>query len=552
MACNSFALAVAAGTVGEDQLADRVACGAVQVAVHPVGVEEDRFVERAHDHRGYRGTVQRPRVLVTGATGYIGGRLAPRLLAAGYDVRVLVRSPEKLRDVPWAKQVEIVRGDLGDPDSLAAATADIDVVYFLVHSMGDVDGLRGRPNGSGRPTWSAAAKASGVRRIVYLGGLHPEGAELSPHLRSRAQVGRILAGLRRSDDGAAGRGRHRIRIGIVRDDPAPDRSRLPVMTTPRWVNNRIQPIAVRDVLHYLVAAADGPAAGQSHLRHRRPRRPDVRRHDEGVRRRGGAAASPRSWSLPVLTPRLAGLWIGLVTPIPSSLGGRSSSRCTTTRVAANRDIDDVIPPPKEGLTPYRQAVRLALRRIRSGEVETNWASASPVGAPSDPLPTDPNWAGEAVYTDERSAGCDADADTLWRVLESIGGENGWYSFPLAWVIRGWLDRLVGGVGLTRGRRDARRLNTGDPLDFWRVEQIDRGSLLRLRAEMRTPGGAWLEWRVHPDGPHRSRLEQRAIFFPKGLAGRLYWYSILPFHGIIFKGMLTNITGAAAREYAATG
>ncbi|WP_114723902.1 SDR family oxidoreductase [Rhodococcus sp. AG1013] len=493
--------------------------------------------------------MQRPRVLVTGATGYIGGRLAPRLLAAGYDVRVLVRSPEKLRDVPWAKQVEIVRGDLGDPDSLTAATADMDVVYFLVHSMGTSTEFV-ETERIGASNLAAAAKASGVRRIVYLGGLHPEGTELSPHMRSRAQVGRILV-----DSGIP---TMVLQAGVVIGSGSASfemirhlTNRLPVMTTPRWVNNRIQPIAVRDVLYYLVAAAEAPLPGSRTFDIGGP---DVLTYGDmmkvyadvaGLRRR-------RVLVLPVLTPRLAGLWIGLVTPIPSSLGRALIESLHNDAVAANRDIDDVIPPPKEGLTPYRQAVRLALRRIRSGEVETNWASASPVGAPSDPLPSDPNWAGEAVYTDERSAGCDADADTLWRVLESIGGENGWYSFPLAWVIRGWLDRLVGGVGLTRGRRDARRLNTGDPLDFWRVEQIDRGSLLRLRAEMRTPGGAWLEWRVHPDGPHRSRLEQRAIFFPKGLAGRLYWYSILPFHGIIFKGMLTNITGAAAREYAATG
>ncbi len=196
-------------------------------------------------------------------------------------------------------------------------------------------------------------------------------------------------------------------------------------------------------------------------------------------------------------------------------------------------------------------MQLALRRIKNGEVETNWANASPVGAPSDPLPSDPDWAGEVVFTDVQQRRVRRGCRHVVAVLESIGGENGWYSFPLAWVIRGWLDRLVGGVGLTRGRRDARHLNTGDPLDFWRVEEIDRGHLLRLRAEMRTPGGAWLEWRVEPEGPHRSRLEQRAIFFPKGIAGRAYWYSILPFHGIIFKGMLANITGAAVREAAAT-
>ncbi len=492
--------------------------------------------------------MSRLRVLVTGATGYIGGRLAPRLLAAGHDVRVLARSPEKLRDIPWAKQVEIVRGDLADPESLAAATADMDVVYFLVHAMGGSEEFV-EAERRGASNMAAAAKASGVGRIVYLGGLHPEDTDLSPHMRSRAQVGRILM--------ESGVPTMVLQAGVVIGSGSASfemirhlTNRLPVMTTPKWVNNRIQPIAVRDVLYYLVAAATAPL----------PRSrtfdiggPDVLTYGDmmkvyaeeaGLRRR-------RVLVLPVLTPRLAGLWIGLVTPIPSSLGRALIESLHNDAVVTDRDIDDVIPPPEEGLTPYRRAVQLALRRIKNGEVETNWANASPVGAPSDPLPSDPDWAGEVVFTDVRSAECDADADTLWRVLESIGGENGWYSFPLAWVIRGWLDRLVGGVGLTRGRRDARHLNTGDPLDFWRVEEIDRGHLLRLRAEMRTPGGAWLEWRVEPEGPHRSRLEQRAIFFPKGIAGRAYWYSILPFHGIVFKGMLANITGAAVREAAAT-
>lgn len=491
--------------------------------------------------------VQRLRVLVTGATGYIGGRLVPRLLAAGHDVRVLVRSPDKLRDIPWARRVEIVRGDLGDPDSLRTATEGIDVVYYLVHAMGGARDFV-ETERVGASNMAAAARETGVGRIVYLGGLHPENTELSPHMRSRAQVGRILM--------ESGVPTLVLQAGVVIGSGSASfemirhlTNRLPVMTTPRWVNNRIQPIAVRDVLYYLVKAADAPLPSS---RAYDIGGPDVLTYGDmmkvyaevaGLRRR-------RVLVLPVLTPRLAGLWIGLVTPIPSSLGRALTESLHDDAVAADRDVDAVIAPPAPGLIPYRQAIRLALRRIRDGEVETNWASASPVGAPSDPLPSDPEWAGEAVYTDERSGGCDADADTLWHVLESIGGENGWYSFPLAWVVRGWLDRLVGGVGLTRGRRDARRLNTGDPLDFWRVEEIDRGSLLRLRAEMRTPGGAWLEWRVRADGPYRSRLDQRAIFFPKGLAGRLYWYSLVPFHGIIFKGMLANITGAAARECAA--
>ncbi|NLE78508.1 MAG: SDR family oxidoreductase, partial [Rhodococcus sp.] len=320
-------------------------------------------------------------------------------------------------------------------------------------------------------------------------------------------------------------------------------NRLPVMTTPRWVNNRIQPIAIRDVLHYLILAATAPLP---HSRVYDIGGPDVLRYGEmmqvyaevaGLRRR-------RILVLPVLTPKLAGLWIGLVTPIPPSLGRSLIESLNNDAVMDNHDIDAVIAPPSGGLTGYRDAVQLALRRIGRGEVETTWANASVLGAPADPLPSDPDWAGEVVFTDERNIDCDTDVTAVWEVVEGIGGENGWYSFPLAWTIRGWFDRFVGGVGLTRGRRNPRTLHTGDALDFWRVEQIDRPELLRLRAEMRTPGGAWLEWRLESLDTDRTRLHQRATFFPKGLAGRVYWYSLMPFHGIIFADMLENIAGKA--------
>ncbi|MEZ5151915.1 SDR family oxidoreductase [Rhodococcus zopfii] len=486
------------------------------------------------------------RILVTGATGYIGGRLAPRLVAAGHRVRVLARSPDKLRDVPWAGDVEVVRGDLDDPDSVDAACRDIDVVYYLVHSMSGKGEFVEAEQRSAEHV-AAAARRAGVGRIVYLGGLHPNSERLSPHLRSREQVGRILL-----DSGVP---TLVLQAGVVIGSGSASfemirhlGNRLPVMTTPRWVNNRIQPIAVRDVLHYLVAAADAPL--------RRSRTfdiggPDVLRYGEMLQDYAEVAGllRRRIVVLPVLTPRLAGLWIGLVTPIPPSLGRALIESLSTDAIVTEHDIDAVIPPPPGGRTGYRDAVALALRRIDRGEVETTWANASPVGAPADPLPSDPDWAGEVVFTDERSLDCDCPAGEVWPIVESIGGENRWYSFPLAWTIRGWLDRFAGGVGLARGRRNATTLHTGDALDFWRVERIDRFELLRLRAEMLAPGGAWLEWRLEPLGPDRTRLHQRAIFFPKGLAGRLYWYALLPFHGIIFKGMLENIAGVARRAAA---
>jgi len=479
------------------------------------------------------------RVLVTGATGYVGGRLVPRLLDRGHTVRVLARSPQKLADVPWAGDVEVVQGDLGDPDSVARAMEGIDVVYYLVHSMRARGDFEDEESEAAR-TVATAAKAAGVNRIVYLGALHPEGP-LSRHLRSRVAVGRILL-----DSGVP---TIVLQAGVVIGSGSASFEMirhltevLPYMPAPKWVRNRIQPIAIRDVLHYLVAAADLPPEVSRAFD---VGGPDILRYGQmmnGFAVESGLPQRPIA-SLPVFTPWLASQWVNLVTPIPRSLAVPIIESLQYDCVMHEHDIDGVIPPPEGGLTGYRTAVRLALARMRDGDVETTWRNSSVAGAPSDPLPSDPEWAGHTVYTDVRERTSDAAPPELWRVVEGIGGERGWYSFPLAWALRGWMDKLVGGVGLRRGRRDADRLSTGDALDWWRVERVSRGPEggdLRLRAEMRVPGRAWLELTVTP-GPHGgSRYRQRAVFFPRGLAGRLYWYSILPFHGVIFNGMANRI------------
>jgi hypothetical protein len=255
-------------------------------------------------------------------------------------------------------------------------------------------------------------------------------------------------------------------------------------------------------------------------------------------------------SLPVLTPWLASQWVNLVTPIPRSLAIPIIASLQYDCVIQENDIDSYIPEPEGGLTDYRTSVRLALGKMRDGEVETSWQNSSIAGAPSDLLPSDPDWSGHTVYTDLREQHSKAEVAQLWTVVEGIGGENGWYSFPLAWAARGWMDKVVGGVGLRRGRRDPKRLSVGDALDFWRVEQIDRGRFLRLRAEMKVPGGAWLEMTTESDPNGGSLYTQRAVFFPRGLAGRLYWAAILPFHGVIFSGMASRITHTAAQSTAA--
>ncbi|WP_344793575.1 SDR family oxidoreductase [Frondihabitans peucedani] len=482
------------------------------------------------------------KALVTGATGYIGGRLAPRLVEAGYDVRVFVRTPEKLDDVPWEDEVEIAQGDLTDATAVRRAVEGVDVVYYLAHAMagrGDFE----KAEADAAEKLADAAAAAGVSRIVYLGGLHPDGA-LSPHLESRKRVGEILL--------ASGVPTVALQAGVVIGSGSASFEMirhltdvLPYMPAPKWVRNKIQPIAVRDVLHYLIASADlDPSISRSFD----IGGPDVLRYGQmmnGYAVEAGLKQRPIA-PLPVLTPWLASQWVNLVTPIPRSLAVPIIASLQYDCVVRENDIQGLVPPPEGGLTPYRRAVRLALGKMRDGEVETSWQDSSVFGAPSDPLPSDPNWSGHTVYIDDREIDTAASPAQLWRVIEGIGGENGWYSFPLAWAARGWMDRLAGGVGLQRGRRSATTLGTGDAVDWWRVEKIDRGRFLRLRAEFKAPGRGWLEMWVE-ERPTGSHYRQRAVFFPTGLSGRLYWYSILPFHGIIFSGMLNRIAATAEME-----
>jgi uncharacterized protein YbjT (DUF2867 family) len=483
-------------------------------------------------------------VLVTGATGYIGGRLAPRLLEAGYRVRVFVRSPEKLADVPWADRVEIVQGDLGDPGSLAAATVGVDLLYYLVHSMGAKGDFEATERTAARNV-ASAARTAGVRRIVYLGGLHPADGALSKHLRSRREVGEVLL--------TSGVPTIALKAGVIIGSGSTSFEMirhltevLPYMPAPYWVRNHIQPIAVRDVLYYLLAAAAVPGDVNRTFDIGGP---DVLRYGQmmnGYAVEAGLKQRPIA-SIPVFAPRLAAHWVNVVTPIPRRLAVPIIESLQYDCVALETDIRELIPDPEGGLTSYRDSVRLALGKERAGEVETSWQNSSVMDAPSDPLPSDPEWAGHTVYTDIKERHTDAPVDALWRVIESIGGDNGWYSLPVAWAARGLMDKMVGGVGLRRGRRNQERLQAGDALDFWRVEAIERGRLLRLRAEMKLPGLAWLELRSEPDGNGGSVYHQRAVFFPLGLGGRLYWLSILPFHGIIFTGMANRITATAARR-----
>ncbi|MFJ4877599.1 SDR family oxidoreductase [Streptomyces sp. NPDC088745] len=482
--------------------------------------------------------------LVTGASGYIGGRLVPELLAAGHRVRCLARTPAKLRDFPWSDQVEVVQGDVTDPESTGRAMEGTDVAYYLVHALSTGSRFEETDRRAAR-VFGAEAKRAGVGRIVYLGGLTPSGVperELSPHLRSRAEVGRILL-----DSGVP---TAVLRAAVIIGSGSASfemlrylTERLPLMVTPSWVRTRIQPIAVRDVLRFLVGCAELPADVSRTFD---VGGPDILTYRDMMQRYARVAGLPKRLILPVplLTPRLSSHWVGLITPVPAALARPLSESLRYEVVCSEHDIETYVATPPDAPVGFERAVELALRRVQDANVTTRWSSASVPGAPSDPLPTDPDWAGGSLYTDVREAVVDASPERLWRVVEGIGGENGWYSFPLAWAVRGWMDRLVGGVGLRRGRRDKARLRVGDSLDFWRVEEIEPGALLRLRAEMRVPGLAWLELGVRQDEKGRTVYHQRAVFYPHGLLGHAYWWSVAPFHGVVFGGMVRNIAAAA--------
>jgi uncharacterized protein YbjT (DUF2867 family) len=505
-----------------------------------------------------------PLVAVTGVTGYVGGRLVPELLAAGYRVRAVARRPERLRGRPWYDAVEVAQADASDPEQIAAALDGVAVAYYLIHSLGTGRRFEQRDRATAL-TFGRAAREAGVGRVVYLGGLSPDVEDLSPHLASRKEVGEILL--------ASGVPTTVLRAAIILGSGSASfemmrylTERLPAMTVPRWLDNRIQPIAVRDVLRYLVGSASMPPEVSREFDIGGP---DVLTYRAMMQGYAQAAGLPRRLivKVPVLTPRLSSHWVGVVTPVPSGIARPLVESLIHEVVCEEHDIAQHVPDPPGGLIGFDRAVRLALARVREADVTTRWSSASVPGVPSEPLPSDPDWAGGSLYEDQRRTVVQASPAALWRVIEAVGGERGWYSWSLAWRVRGLLDRVVGGPGLRRGRRDPRRLVVDDAVDFWRVEEVVPGRLLRLRAEMRVPGLAWLELRVEPDGPETdsepvagtdrqsgvdpdrwttppTTFSQRAVFHPHGLAGQAYWWAVYPFHGIVFGGMQRNIARAA--------
>lgn len=481
-------------------------------------------------------------ILVTGATGYVGGRLVPRLRAAGYRVRCLARDPSRLQGRGW-QGVEVVRGDVLDPDSLAPAMEGVTEAFYLVHSMAAGPAYEVRDRLAATHFAGAAARA-GVDRILYLGGLAPIQEGLSAHLRSRLETGDAL----RRGTVPVTEFRASVIVGsgslsfeLVRYLT----ERLPFIVAPRWVATRCQPIGIRDVLAYLVAGIEEPRSAGRII--------EIGGADVVTYRdmmlQYARARDLKRWmiTVPVLTPRLSSLWLGLVTPIPSAVarqlidGLRNETICHGD--AAGEIFPDIDPMPFGG------ALRLALRRLEDHEVETTWTgaySSEPKELPPPVILTDE----EGLNTETRSRLVDAPPEKVFETVARIGGDTGWYHADFMWKIRGLLDRLCGGVGMRRGRRHPTKLRVGDPLDFWRVEAWDPPHLIRLRAEMKVPGLAWLQFTVEPkEGGTKSLLVQKALFAPRGLWGFLYWWALYPAHGVIFSGMIDSIARRAEKDAA---
>jgi uncharacterized protein YbjT (DUF2867 family) len=475
------------------------------------------------------------RVLVTGATGYIGGRLVPRLLEAGHTVRAFARDSARLQG--RFHDAEIVEGDLSDRGSIRRAMQGIDAAYYLVHSMSRERADFAAADREAAAAFADAAGESGVKRIVYLGGLGVEGATLSPHLRSRQEVGAVLrrGGVPVTEFRAAmivGSGSASFEMMRYLTE------RLPVMIAPKWVSTPCQPIAVRDVLAYLVAAIAAPDAGLGDAIYEIGGA-DVLSYKEMMLQYAAIRGLRRTLVVvPFFTPRLSSAWVHLVTPIPSRIGRPLIDGLRSPVVirdgSATRDFPTIRP------IGFDEAVRRALDRYATLGPQTTWFDAYDVRK----LPGNFVGSTEGMLIDRRERETSASPAAVFAVFTALGGERGWLYADNLWALRGSIDRLVGGVGIRRGRRSAVGLRVGDAVDFWRVEAYEVDRLLRLRAEMRLPGYAWLEFETLVGEDGRTSLRQTAFFEPRGVFGYLYWYAVLPFHGLIFGNMASRIVREA--------
>ncbi len=481
-------------------------------------------------------------IFVTGATGYVGGRLVPRLLAAGYTVQAMGRSLEKLACRPWARHpnIQLVQGDVQDLASLVRAARGCTAAYYLVHGMIAQKERYAEADRLSAINMRTAAEQAGMAQIVYLGGLGDSGHPgLSPHLSSRHEVGDLLRSgtvpvtiLRAAMILGSGSASFEILRYLV--------ERLPVMITPRWVHIPTQPISIENVLDYLIGClGNEKTLGQTFD----IGGPEVLNYAALIRIYAQEAGLPprRVIPVPVLTPRLSALWIHLVTPVPAVIARPLTLGMSVPTVCGEQRIRELIPLK---LVDCRTAMRTALDRILQNQVETCWGDAGVPRPPEWAVCGDADYAGGTILTCAYRLRLAAEPHRLWAPVTALGGEGGYLFGDWLWRLRGLLDRWAGGVGLRRGRRHPTELRVGDALDFWRVWTVEPNQRLTLLAEMKVPGDAILDIQIHPLADGRSELRLVSRFLPRGLGGLLYWYSLYPFHVWIFRGMLLALARRA--------
>ena len=475
-------------------------------------------------------TTPRGRILVCGATGYVGGRLVRRLLDKGYKVSCLVRRPEKLTKFSWHEHpnLEVVQGELEDADATARSLEGVDAAYYLVHSMQSAKGEYSKRDRELATCFRTAVEKSNCRRIVYLGGLGELGPDLSEHLDSRHEVGEIL----QSGNVATTVFRAAMIIGSGSASFETLRylvERLPIMVTPKWVKTETQPVAIRDVLRYLVECLEVEETAGETLDIGGP---DVMSYREIMQIMAQALQLPRRiiFPVPVLTPNLSSLWIGLVTPVSSSIARPLAEGLKNRTVCRDDRAVKLMPGKCLGI---RDAIEAALGKTKQGDIETRWSTAGTI-------PGDPDWAGGTTFTDHRETVVNGSPKEAFAEIRSIGGAHGYWGAGYLWRLRGWMDQAIGGPGLRRGRRHPTDLHFGEAVDFWRVTALVPDQQLKLRAEMKLPGEAELEFCLREETDDCTKVIMMARFRPKGLLGLAYWYAVLPLHGFVFPVMLRGI------------